>query len=225
MFKWAVELRVLIIGAGRVGSTLAELLSGAGHSVTIIDNNEQKIMNIQADVESYIRDATDPAIYDELDIRMYDVVVAATDKDEVNLFVAAIAKLNNIEKVYVRVKNPKTSKLLRILGVDGVIVVPQIAANILYTLIEGRYRVANLINTLIGEFQLVSVTVRETSPIRGMTPRDLEVRGMMPKGVKILAIFREDQFYDPSETPPLEPGNIVIALVHEESLKEFNELF
>jgi len=218
-------LRVLIIGAGRVGSTLAELLSEAGHSVTIIDKNEQKIMNIQADVESYIRDATDPAIYDELDIRMYDVVVAATDKDEVNLFVAAIAKLNNIEKVYVRVKNPKTSKLLRILGVDGVIVVPQIAANILYTLIEGRYRIVNLINTLIGEFRLVSLTVRETSPIRGLTPRDLEVRGMMPRGVKILAIYREDQFYDPNEAPPLEAGQIVIALVHEESLKEFNELF
>ncbi|MEB3806346.1 MAG: TrkA family potassium uptake protein [Desulfurococcales archaeon] len=218
-------MRVLIIGAGRVGSTLAELLSSAGHSVTVIDKSEEKVLNIQADVESYIRDATDPSVYEELDIRIYDVVVAATDRDEVNLFVAAIAKLNNIEKVYVRVKNPKTSRLLRILGVEGIIVVPQIAANILYTMIEGRYKVVNLVNTLIGEFKLVSLTVRETSSVRGITPLELEKRGLLPKGVKILAIYWEDRFYDPSEAPPLEPGQIVVALAHEESIKELSELF
>ena len=218
-------MRILIIGAGRVGSTLAELLSSAGHSVTVIDKNEEKVLSIQADVESYIRDATDPEVYEELDIRIYDVVVAATDRDEVNLFVAAIAKLNNIEKVFVRVKNPKTSKLLRILGVDGIVVVPQIAANILYTLIEGRYKVVNLINTLIGEFKLVSLTVRETSTVRGIAPPELEKRGLLPRGVKILAVYWEDQFYDPSEAPPLEPGQIVIALAHEEAIKELSELF
>ncbi len=218
-------MRILIIGAGRVGSTLATLLSNTGHSVTIIDKDEDKILSLEADVESYIRDATDPAVYEELDIKSYDVVVAVTDRDEVNLFVAAIARLNDINKIYVRVKNPHTSKLLRILGVDGVVVTPQIAANILFSFIEGRYRLVNVVNTLIGEFHLVSVTVRETSAVRGMTPADLEKRGLLPPGTRILSVYHEGQFYDPDEAPPLEPGFILIALVHSDALREFSELF
>lgn len=218
-------MRVLIIGAGNVGNKLAELLSEAGHSVTLVDNDERKLEGVEADVERYARDATDPSLYEELDLSQYDAVVAATDRDEVNLFVATIAKINNVERVYVRVKNPQTSRLLRALGVDGAIVVPVVAANILYSMIEGRYNVINLVNTLIGEFRLVSVTVREASSARGLTVRELEEKGMIPRKVKILAVFKEDQFYDPYEAPPLEAGCVVIALVHEESIEEFSELF
>ncbi len=219
-------MRILIIGAGRVGSTLAAQLAKSGHSVTVIDKDESKVMAPEMiDAEFLLRDATDPRVYEELQLRDYDVVVAVTDKDEVNLFVAAVAKLYNIEKIYVRVKNPETSRLLRLLGVEGVVVAPLIAANILYSMIEGRYRLVRVVDTLIGEFHVVSATVKETSRVRGLTPEDIERRGLLPRGVKILSIYSEGVFYDPEEAPPLEPGFIVIALVHEEALKEFSELF
>ncbi len=218
-------MRVLIIGAGRVGSILAEKLSNAGHSVTVIDKDESKLLNIQADVESYVRDATDPEIYEELDIRMYDVVVAATDRDEVNLFVAAISTLYNVDKVYVRVKNPKTSRLLRMLDVDGIVVVPQLAANILFSMIEGRQRMISVTNALIGEFQLVSISVRETSAVKGMTPREIEARGIIPKDTRILTVYSRERFYDPDEAPPLDAGDIVVMLVHEASIDKLSELF
>jgi len=219
-------LRILIIGAGRVGSTLAAQLVKSGHSVTIIDRDERKIMEHEAiDAEFLLRDATDPRVYDELQLRNYDVVVAVTDRDEVNLFVAAVAKLYEVEKIYVRVKNPETSRLLRLLGVEGVVVTPLIAANILYSFIEGRYRLVRVVDTLIGEFHVVSATVKETSPIRGYTIEALEEKGLIPRGVKILSVYHEGVFYDPEEAPPLEPGFVVVALVHEDALKEFSELF
>ncbi|MEB3846906.1 MAG: TrkA family potassium uptake protein [Desulfurococcales archaeon] len=218
-------MRILVIGAGRVGSTLAERLSNAGHSVTVIDRDESKLVSIQADVESYVRDATDPDTYEELDVRMYDVIVAATDRDEVNLFVAAISKLYNIEKIYVRVKNPKTSRLLRMLDVEGIVVVPQLAANILYSMIEGKQRMVSIADALVGEFKLAALTVKETSPVRGMTPREVEAEGLLPKEAKIFAIYSRDRFYDPDEAPPLESGDVVILLLHESALEKIGELF
>ncbi len=219
-------MKILIIGAGRVGSNLAAKLVQSGHSVTVIDKDEDKVMNPEnIDAEFLLRDATDPKVYEELQLRNYDVVVAVTDKDEVNLFVAAVAKLYDVEKIYVRVKNPETSRLLRLLGVEGVVVTPLIASNILYSMIEGRYRPVRVVYTLIGEFHVVSLTVKDTSRIRGLTPEELERRGLLPRGVKILSVYHEGVFHDPEEAPPLEPGFVVIALVHEEAIKEFSELF
>ena len=219
-------MKILIIGAGRVGSALAAQLVKSGHSVTVIDKDASKVESPETvDAEFLVRDATDPKVYEELELRDYDVVVAVTDKDEVNLFVAAVAKLYNVNKIYVRAKNPETSRLLRLLGVEGVVVAPLVTANILYSLIEGRYRLVRVVDTLIGEFHIASATVRETSPVRGLKPADIERKGMLPEGVKILSIYHEGVFYEPEEAPPLEPGYVVIALVHEESLKKFSELF
>jgi len=219
-------LKILIIGAGRVGRSLAAQLVRSGHSVTLIDKDETKMQALHdIDAEFLLKDATDPRTYEELDIKQYDVVVAVTDRDEVNLFVAAIASMYNIPRIYVRAKNPHTAKLVRVLGVDGVVVTPQIAANLLYSFIEGRYRPVNLVNTLIGEFHLVSVMVKETSQVRGLRPREIEAKGLIPRGVKILSIYHEGKFYDPEEAPPLDVGHVVIALVHREALERFRELF
>jgi len=219
-------LKILIIGAGRVGRALAVQLVRSGHSVTLIDKDESKMQSPHdIDAEFLLMDATDPRTYEELDIKQYDVVVAVTDRDEVNLFVAAIASLYNIGRIYVRAKNPHTAKLVRVLGVDGVVVAPQITANLLYSFIEGRYRPVNLVNTLIGEFHLVSVTVKETSQVRGLRPREIEAKGLLPRGAKILSVYHEGRFYDPEEAPPLDVGYVVIALVHKEALEGFRELF
>jgi trk system potassium uptake protein TrkA len=220
-------LKILIIGAGRVGSQLAILLSRLGHSITIIDKDEDKIVKIgtQADVEGLVRDATDPQLYDEIDFHSYDVIVATTDRDEVNLFVAAIAKLYNIGRVFVRAKNPQTTSLLELLGVEAVVVEPMLAANILYSLVQGRYGIMDMVATLTGDFHLVSGLVKETSVLRGKRITEALREGLIPGGVKVLAVFDGENFYEIEDAPPLDVGSIVIALVRSNALKEFSVLF
>ncbi|MCE4605407.1 MAG: TrkA family potassium uptake protein [Desulfurococcales archaeon] len=220
-------MRILIIGAGIVGSTLAERLSNAGHSVTIIDKDEDKITKVgsMVDAEALIKDATSPEVYEELDIESYDIIVAVTDRDEVNLFTAAIARLYNVENIYVRIRNPQTSRILDILGVKGVVPEPQLVANIFYSMIEGMHTVVNLIPTLTGDFHLVSVAVRPTSIARGKMLRDLVRDERFPRGVKILAVYDGENLIDPESAPVLDVGHTLIALVHRDSLREFSNLF
>lgn len=219
-------MKILIIGAGRLGSHLAQLLSRLGHDITVVDKDEDKILNTLkiADVDGYARDVTDPRFFEEIDLSTYDVIVAATDRDEVNLFVASIARLYNVERIFVRAKNSQTTSLLSMIGVEGVVVEPLIAANILFSLIQGKYELVNLVSSLSGGFYLVSGVVREASPLRGKLISHAIEEGLIPSSVKILAVFDGERFYDINEAPPLEPGFVVIALVSEKSLREFNEL-
>ncbi len=220
-------MRILIVGAGLVGSMLAQKLSDVGHSVTIIDKDEERVTRIgsQADVEALVKDATNPAIYDELDLESYDIVVAATDRDEVNLFVAAIARLYGLDKIYVRIRNPQTSRILDILGVKGVVPEPQLIANTLFSLIEGLHTAVILMPVLTGDFVLVSLTVKPTSIVRGRWVKDLERDKVLPGDSRILAVFDGEKLVDPLDAPPLDVGYVVIALARRDRVKELMNLF
>jgi len=219
-------LKVLIIGAGRVGSHLAQLLSNLGHDITVVDKNERRILAVmnQADVEGLARDVTDPSFFEEIDLAAYDAVVVATDRDEVNLFVASIAKLYNVERIFVRAKNPQTVTLLNMIGVESAVVEPVIAANIIFAHLQGRYEIVNLVSSLSADFFLVAGVVKETSRLRGKLPAHAMEEGLIPGSVRLLAVFDGEKFYSIDEAPVLDVGHVVIALVTEKGLKEFSEL-
>jgi len=217
-------VRILIIGAGEVGRLLAKRLSEIGHSVTVVDKDEERIVSLsdEADVMGVVRDATDPSLYDEIDLSTYDVVVAATDRDEVNLFIAAIAKMYRIPRIFVRVRNPETSRLLSMLGVEGVIAERQIAANIIFSYIQGQYSIVELIPALQGDFLIVSGVVRSTSPLRGKSLRELEK--VLPRGSKLLLVYHEGEFKDPREVPYLEEGMMPIIITRRDVLRDVAKL-
>ncbi len=217
-------MRILIIGAGEVGRLLAKRLSEIGHSVTVVDKDEERIVSLsdEADVMGVVRDATDPSLYDEIDLSTYDVVVAATDRDEVNLFIAAIAKMYRIPRIFVRVRNPETSRLLSMLGVEGVIAERQIAANIIFSYIQGQYSIVELIPALQGDFLIVSGVVRSTSPLRGKSLRELEK--VLPRGSKLLLVYHEGEFKDPREVPYLEEGMMPIIITRRDVLRDVAKL-
>ncbi|MCE4603982.1 MAG: TrkA family potassium uptake protein [Aeropyrum sp.] len=220
-------MRVLVVGAGRVGRELSKRLSQAGHSVTIVDKDGQKIEIVQAeaDVEGLEIDVTDPRFYDEVDILAYDALVAATDRDEVNLFLAAMARAYGVERIYVRVRLKETTRILKTLGIYDMIVEPDIIAGLLYSIITGRGRLVLLSDVFIGNYVVAASTVTKQSPVRGerlsefLRSHDLEGK------VKVLAIYDGDSLKEPDEVGTVEEGYTIIALVDRDHLEEYSKLY
>lgn len=216
-------MRILIIGAGGTGSHLAKLLSGRGHDVIIVDTNKNKLEKIQseADVQGIIADATDASLYEEIDLETIDVVVAVTDKDEVNLLVASLAREKGVPKVVVRVRSPQIAKLLRKMGIEDVINPPTLVANLIYSTIEGKRRVASLLPAFLGEYELVSYVIKEGDSSVGRRLGELE----LPEQSKIIAIYDGEKIIEPIPQIEIKPGIHIIALVHKEVIDELLKNF
>lgn len=219
-------MRVLVVGAGYVGSLLAAKLSEAGHSVTVVDKDEERVAKLaqsRYDVEAYARDATDPSFYEEIQVESYDVVVAVTDKDEVNVFVALLARMRGVDRVYVRARNPETARMLEMLGIRGVILEPQLAANVLYSLIEGSHTIVSIAPSFTGDYVVAGLLVKPASPLRGRRVEDAldEIQRL---GGRLLAVYEGSNFYEPDEIQYINDGMVLIILARPSTLKDLAKL-
>jgi trk system potassium uptake protein TrkA len=116
-------MNILIIGAGKVGSSVAKYMSERGHKVTIIEKDEnvcEKFEQIKG-TTLYCGDGCDPSILENAGIKITDIVITVTGDDEDNLVVAQLAKLQpNKPKVISIINHPKNEWLFnKNWGVDA----------------------------------------------------------------------------------------------------------
>ena len=87
-------LNIIIVGCGKVGSTLIEQLSKEGHDITIIDKNAQKVQEIANlyDIMGVVGNGASYSVQMEGGIENADLIIAVTNSDELNLLCCTIAK-------------------------------------------------------------------------------------------------------------------------------------
>ena len=86
-------MNIIICGAGRVGYTIAKLLSEQDHSITVIDQSSEDIQKINddLDVKSIVGKATYPSILEKANAEDADMIIAVTRNDEINMLICQIA--------------------------------------------------------------------------------------------------------------------------------------
>ena len=112
-------MNIIICGAGRVGFTIAKLLTEQDHSITIIDQSSEDIQKINdsLDVKGIVGKATYPSILEKADAANADMIIAVTRNDEINMLICQIAyTVFKISKKIARIRsqdylNPKFSKV------------------------------------------------------------------------------------------------------------------
>ncbi len=100
---------VVIVGCGRFGSTLAGTLSSQGDSVVVIDREETAFAKLPPEFSGFriAGDAAELSVLRQAKVEQADIVCAATERDNLNLFVAQAAKeLFGVERVVARVFDP-----------------------------------------------------------------------------------------------------------------------
>ena len=112
-------MNIIICGAGRVGFTIAKLLSEQGHSITVIDQSSEDIQKINdtLDVKAIVGKATYPSILEKANASEADMIIAVTRNDEINMLICQIAfSIFNIPKKIARIRsqdylNPKFTRV------------------------------------------------------------------------------------------------------------------
>jgi trk system potassium uptake protein TrkA len=115
-------MRILIVGAGKVGSSVAANLVSESNDITIVDQSKSSIAEIQAsfDLQGIVGDATSPSVLAEAGAADADMIIAVTAKDETNLAVTLIAdELFNIPSRIARVRNSELRQYPTLLSSHG----------------------------------------------------------------------------------------------------------
>ncbi|MCX7117013.1 MAG: Trk system potassium transporter TrkA [Legionellales bacterium] len=86
-------MRIVILGAGQVGGTLAQNLAYEDNDITLVDRNEDKLRDLQhrMDIKTVIGCASHPNVLIEAGIEQADMLIAVTDSDEINMIACQIA--------------------------------------------------------------------------------------------------------------------------------------
>ena len=135
-------MKIVIIGLGTIGRTLLQSLSGEKHTITIIDENKDKIENLieKYDVQGVVGNGASIDIQREAGVSGADVTIVLTGSDERNVFACLVAKKLGVKNTIARVRNPEyRSQILEMqdeLGISMIVNPEQDTANEIFNLIN-----------------------------------------------------------------------------------------
>lgn len=116
-------MKIVILGCGRVGSTLATMLDQSGHEVSIIDYSSEAFQRLSPDFrgETIPGNGVDEEVLIRAGIKEADAFAAATNGDNRNIMASQIAKeIFNVKKVMCRIYDPIREETYRDLGMETI---------------------------------------------------------------------------------------------------------
>lgn len=114
-------MNILVIGCGKIGSSLAETLDKAGHDVSVIDKNPELLETLSADFSGFttVGVPIDQEVLKRAGITTCDALFAVTAEDDMNIMVSQIARQTfNVKKIYARVLDIKKGEVFEKLGIN-----------------------------------------------------------------------------------------------------------
>ena len=102
-------MKIVILGAGKLGLRLVEALTDGDYEITLVDNNEDKLNRIaqQYDVMTVTGDAKTVELLKEIDVDETDFLFSVTTSDDTNILAASFAKNLGAKYVAARVREPE----------------------------------------------------------------------------------------------------------------------
>ena len=191
-------MKIIIVGCGRVGQTLAEKLNSDGNDVTVIDMSAAKVKDItgKIDVMGVVGNGATHTIQREAGVDSADLFIAVTNSDELNLLCCIIAKKEGGCETIARLKNPEYSEvapyLKEELGLAMVINPEYAAAEEIARVL--RFPSASKIETFAkGKVELIKFKLSKESEIIDMSVKDMALK--YRADVLVCTIERGDESY------------------------------
>jgi voltage-gated potassium channel len=215
----------IVCGWGRVGTTIAQYMSGSGTTVVVIDEDAERLADCA--FASVVGDATSDDVLAQAGVDRAGALVAAVSEDAANLFVVVSARALRPDLFIVaRVRSEANeSKMLRA-GANRV-VNPQRIGGARMAAFVSQPHVAEFLDVVMHdgslEFRLGEIAVGASSPAVGQSLRDAHLRDQT--GALVLAIRTADGSFvtNPPPTTVLESGHVLIAVGTQLQLDELRK--
>lgn len=217
-------MRILVVGAGKVGSTLTATLVREGHDVTVIDSNEEKLAELgnQYDIMTVSGNGGSKDVLEQASAKYADMVIAATSADEVNILACFVAHELGAKRTIARVRNPEYRSELELikekLGLTMIVNPERSAANEISRIL--RFPSANDIEVFCrGRVELVEYNVSEDSPLCNLSLMDLYRKYQIK--ILVCAVQRGDEVIVPKGDFVLRAGDRINITANPKEMSEF----
>jgi trk system potassium uptake protein TrkA len=168
-------MKIILAGAGAVGSHLAKMLSQENHDITVIDNDADRLRQIGSnlDVLTLEGSATSIGILKEANIRKADLLIAVTHYESTNINAAILGKQLGALKTIARIDNQEylyseNKEMFRSLGIDYLIYPEKIAAREIVGLLS-HTSTSDVVDFSAGKLHLYAFKLEEQAPIINKT--------------------------------------------------------
>ena len=217
-------LRIIIVGCGKVGSTLVEILSNEGNDITIIDKNPRILESLTNtfDVMGIEGNGASFTTQEEAGIKNADLMIAVTNSDELNLLCCTVAKQVGNCATIARVRTPEYNKEVQYLTDQlglAMIINPEFEvakeiSRILY--LPSALEVSSFAH---GQAELIKFKINEDSKLNGVRIADLS--GIIKTKILVCAIERDDKVFIPSGNDRILSGDIISFVTSRKQVKDF----
>ena len=226
-------MNIIICGAGRVGFTIAKLLSEQSHSITVIDQSSEDIQKINdsLDVKAIVGKATYPSILEKANAAETDMIIAVTRNDEINMLICQIAfSIFNIPKKIARIRsqdylNPKFTRVYNKenLPID-VIISPEIE---IARSIQRKLEAPGALDSVPfaeNQIRLLEILIKDNCKLIGLKLNELTNK--FPNlDANIIAIIREDKSFIPKKTDQVKENDKIYVIINSLQMAETLEAF
>ncbi|MGW2702786.1 potassium channel family protein [Streptomyces sp. NPDC001340] len=217
-------MKVLIGGAGRLGTQIAQVLSAANNDVILVEQDDGRVAELATlpRVRLVAGDACDPALLERAGALTCDLVISATGRDEDNLVISLIAKRQfGVGRVAARINDAENAWLFdQRWGVD--VAVP--SATPLISLIEeatGATDTVALLRLSKAGVEVIETAITEQSRAAGRALGEIS----LPAGTVVATVVRDGRPTVPGPEVRLLPGDELLLVSHEATEQEIHAAF
>ncbi|NBM18830.1 TrkA family potassium uptake protein [Streptomyces sp. GC420] len=218
-------MKVLIAGAGRLGSQIAQVLGTARNDVTLVDRDDERLRELaERKIPARLEegDACEPSVLETAGALTADIVIATTGEDEDNLVICLLAKRQfAVERVVARINDDDNAWLFdERWGVDAAVPAAAPLISLIEEAVSATDTVALLRLSKAG-VNVIETTISARSRAVGRTIGDLAV----PEGTVVAAVIRDGSPVAPVPAFRFAAGDEVLLVSHAASESEVHAVF
>lgn len=220
-------MKIIIVGAGKVGFILAQMLSNDDHDVTVVDRNLSRIETVEErlDVNTIHGSCTSMDVLMRAGVHDADMLLAVTERDELNIVSCFIAKSYGVHSAIARVRSPEFASLdpetvKNALGIDLMINPERIAADQICRILDYP-DAADVDYYNEGRVLLMEFKVNEKTSVKGKLLREIKT----DYHYLIVGIIRKGEMIIPNGNDMIKEGDRVFLFTPVQYIPEVEEDF